>query len=157
MALEKIVFPLKAHDKILAIATFDPFDRETFTQLEQKNGMRIYLVLTTREDIIAAVEKHYQIREKVNSHKQEILLIDDSPVFTQVLDTALTNEGYEVLVAGDGIEGLDKALSHHPDLILCDLFLPRMDGYKFLLALKEHHKLTEIPVILVTSKASLEE
>jgi CheY-like chemotaxis protein len=157
MALEKMIFPLKSHDKTLAIATLDPFDRETFTQLAQKTGMRIYLVLSTREDIIAAVDKHYHIREKVNSHKQKILLIDDSPVFTKVLGTALANEGYDVLVAGDGIEGVDQALSHHPDLILCDLFLPRMDGYKFMLALKENHKIAGIPVILVTSKASLEE
>ena len=44
-----------------------------------------------------------------------ILLIDDSPFFTKVLSSALTKEGYEVLVAGDGIEGLRLALSHQPD------------------------------------------
>jgi hypothetical protein len=82
MALEKKIFPLNSHDKTLAIATFDPFDRETFTQLVQKSGIRIHLVLSTMEDIIAAVEKHYKIRGQMNSHKQKILLIDDSPVFT---------------------------------------------------------------------------
>jgi CheY-like chemotaxis protein len=45
------------------------------------------------------------------------------------LSAALINDGYEVLVAGDGIEGLKIALYQHPDLILCDQFLPRMDGY----------------------------
>jgi CheY-like chemotaxis protein len=159
MALKKMIFPLKSHDKTLTIATLDPFDRETFSQLEQITGMQIFLVLSTSENIIAAVEKHYPIREKekMNSQKQKILLIDDSILFTQVLGTALTKEGYEVLIAGDGIEGLKLALSHHPDLILCDLFLPRMDGYKFLFALKEHYQIAGIPVILVTSKASLEE
>jgi CheY-like chemotaxis protein len=157
MALQKMIFPLKCHDNTLAIATLDPLDRETFTQLAQITGMRVYLVLSTKDDILAAVEKHYLIRERETSHKQKILLIDDSPVFAKVLGTALTNEGYEILVAGDGIEGLKLALSHHPDLILCDLFLPRMDGYNFMLAMKEHHEIAGIPVILVTSKASMEE
>jgi CheY-like chemotaxis protein len=157
MALEKMIFPLKYHDRTLAIATIDPFDHDTFTQLAQITGMKIYLVLSTREDIIAAVEKHYLIRESEASHKQKILLIDDSPVFAKVLGTALRNEEYEVLVAGDGIEGLKLALSHHPDLILCDLFLPRMDGYNFMLAKNKQHEIAEIPVILVTSKASMEE
>jgi CheY-like chemotaxis protein len=157
MAFEKLIFPLKYYDRTLAIATFDPFDNETFTQLARKTGMRIYLVLSTKEDITAAVEKHYRLRERVAIHKQRILLIDDSPVFAKVLSTALTKEGYEVLVTEDGIEGLKLALSHHPDLILCDLFMPRMDGYNFIMAVRNCNEIAKIPVILVTSKASMEE
>jgi CheY-like chemotaxis protein len=157
MALDKMIFPLKRHDGTLAIAVLDPLDRETFAQLAQRTGMRIYLALSTREDIIAAIEKHYLDGERVKAFRQKILLIDDSPVFTQVLETALGKEGYEVLVAGDGIEGLKLAISSHPDLILCDLFMPRMDGYNFLHAIKGQGELVETPVILVTSKASVEE
>jgi len=157
MALEKMIFPLKHHDGTLAIAILDPFDHETFAQLAQRTGMRIYLALSTREEIIAAIEKHYLKGEKVKDFKRKILLLDDSPVFTQVLETALEKEGYEVLVAGDGIEGLKLTISSHPDLILCDLFMPRMDGYNFLHAIKTHPETAEIPVILVTSKASVEE
>jgi CheY-like chemotaxis protein len=157
LAVEKMIFPLKYHDRTLAIATLDPSDRETFTQLAEETGMRIYLVLSSREDILAAIEKHYLMGEKETTQKEKILLIDDSPVFAKVSGMALTNEGYEVLVAGNGIEGLKLALLHHPDLILCDLFLPRMDGYNFMLAMKEHPEIAETPVILVTSKASREE
>jgi CheY-like chemotaxis protein len=157
MAMEKMIFPLKHHDGTLAIAILDPLDRETFLQLAQKTGMRIYLALSTREDIIAAIEKHYLNGEKVTTYKQKILLIDDSPVFTQVLETALGKEGYEVMVAVDGIEGLKLTISSHPDLILCDLFMPRMDGYNFMHAIKAQPELADIPVILVTSKASVEE
>jgi CheY-like chemotaxis protein len=157
MALENMIFPLKYHDGTLAIAILDPFDHKTFAQLAQKTGMRIYLALSTREDIIAAIEKHYLNGEKVITYKQKILLIDDSPVFTQVLETALGKEGYEVLVAGDGIEGLQLAISSHPDLILCDLFMPRMDGYNFMHAIKAHPEMADISVILMTSKASVEE
>ena len=151
IALDKMIFPLKRHDGTLAIAVLDPLDRETFAQLAQRTGMRIYLALSTREDIIAAIEKHYLGGERVKAFRQKILLIDDSPVFTQVLETALGKEGYEVM-AGDGIEGLKLAISSHPDLILCDLFMPRMDGYNFLHAIKGQRELAGIPVILVTSK-----
>jgi CheY-like chemotaxis protein len=88
---------------------------------------------------------------------KQILLIDDSQVTIQVLDTALRKEGYEVLVAGDGVEGLKLAISHHPDLIVCDLFMPRMDGYALMLALKSHADMADIPVILLTVKALVEE
>lgn len=157
MALEKMVFPLKQYENTLALATFDPFDHETFAAIYAKTGMQIYLVLATRQDILAAIDKHYRIRGQVESYKQKILLIDDSALFTKILKTALSKEGYEVLVAGDGIEGLNMAISHHPDLILCDLFMPRLDGYKFLLALNEYQEIAAIPVILATSKASIEE
>lgn len=157
MALEMTFFPLKCSGDTLVIATPDPFDSETFIKLAKKTAMRIYLVLATRKDILEAIEKHYKIEEKAPAQKQKILLIDDSPVFVKVLNTALTNEGYEVLLAGDGIEGLKLVHSHHPDLILCDLFLPHMDGYSFIINLKSNHKIAETPVILVTSKASTDE
>jgi len=78
-------------------------------------------------------------------------------VFAKVMSAALENDGYEVLLAGDGIEGLKISLSQHPDLILCDQFLPRMDGYRFMLTMNGLNELAGIPVILVTSKASREE
>jgi len=156
-ALNKMVFPLKYHDKVLALATLDPFDSETFDEITRKTGMKIYPVLATREDIMAAVKKHYLIVERVEKGAKQILLIDDSLVTTQVLDTALRKEGYEVLVAGDGVEGLKLAVSHHPDLIVCDLFMPRMDGYAFMRVLKSHAEMADIPVILMTVKASVEE
>jgi CheY-like chemotaxis protein len=157
MSLEKMIFPLKQHDRVLALATLDPFDSETFADLSRKTGMKIYLALATREDIVAAIRKHYLKGEKLEDSRQKILIIDDSQVTTQVLDIALRKEGYEVLVGNDGIEGLKLAISNHPDLIVCDLFMPRMDGYAFMLALKTHADMAAIPVILMTAKASIEE
>jgi CheY-like chemotaxis protein len=157
MALEKMIFPLKHHDRVLALATLDPFDSETFADLTRRTDMKIYIALATSEDITAAIRKHYLKGKKIENGRQSILIIDDSRVTAQVLDIALRKEGYEVLVAGDGIEGLKLAISHHPDLILCDLLMPRMDGYAFMLALKAHADMAAIPVILMTAKASLEE
>jgi CheY-like chemotaxis protein len=157
MALENLIFPLKQNERMLAIATLDPYDQDTFDQLADITGMKIFTALATREEILASVKKHYGKEEKLKSDRHKILLIDDSPVFLKILDNALDKEGYEVLMAADGVEGLQRAISSHPDLILCDLLLPRMDGYKFQMALKAHYETEDIPVILITSKASMEE
>ena len=157
IALEKMVFPLKHHDRVLAVATMDPFDRETLEALSRKTGMRIYPALAAREDILAAVKKHYLKAENIEKGRNRILLIDDSQVAIQILEIALRKEGYEVLVAGDGIAGLKLAITHHPDLIICDLFMPRMDGYAFMQTLRVHDEMAAIPVILMTAKASMEE
>jgi len=53
------------------------------------------------------------------------------------LRAALENDGYELLVAGDGVEGLKLSLSQHPDLILYDQFKPRMNGYNFMLLVSD--------------------
>lgn len=157
LALEKLVFPLKQHEGMLAIATLDPFDRATFDYLAEKTGMKIYLALATREEIVTAIRRHYLVGKWATSGKRTILLMDPSPVVTQFLQQPLEREGYGVLVAHDGIEGLKLAFSSHPDLILCEQTMPRMDGYTFMQALKAHPETTAVPVILLSANLSAEE
>jgi CheY-like chemotaxis protein len=157
LALEKLVFPLKHHEGMLAIATLDPFDRVTFECLAEKTGMKIYPVLATRDDIFSAIKKHYLKGKGEKSSRQKVLLLDPSPIVTKMLEPSLAREGYEVLVAHDGIDGLKLAYAHHPDLIVCDSMMPRMDGYHFMLALRAHPETTDMPVILLSAIASSEE
>jgi CheY-like chemotaxis protein len=151
-AVEKLIFPLKQHKEMLAIATLDPFDRHTFKALAEKTGMEIHLALATRDDIFAAIRKHYPVQRWGLGGRQKILLIDPSPVTATLLQTPLERDGYEVLVSNDGIDGLKLAYSRHPDLILCDLLMPRMDSYMFMYALKTHPATIDTPVILMSSK-----
>lgn len=157
IAMEKLIFPLKHHERMLAIATSDPLDRETFDQLAKITGLNICPVLASREEIVASVRKNYANEESELSRSQKILLIDDSPIFIQVIESALRKEEYEVLVAGDGVEGLAMAIANQPDLILCDLLMPQMNGYEFIRILRAHYDIADIPVILMTTKASVEE
>jgi CheY-like chemotaxis protein len=157
MALEKLVFPLKQHGGMLAIATLDPFDLVTFECLAEKTRMKIYPVLATRDDIFSAIKKHYLKGKWEKSSRQKVLILDPSPIITKMLEPALAREGYEVLVAHDGIDGLKLAYTHHPDIIICDSMMPRMDGYNFMLALRAHPETTDMPVILLSARASGEE
>ncbi|MBI1921297.1 MAG: response regulator [Geobacter sp.] len=157
VAMEKLVFPLKAHQGTLAIAAADPMDHATFDYLAEKTGMKIYLAIATAEDILAAIKKHYPGGSQAEQGRKKILLIDPSPIVTNFLQGALEHESYEPIVANDGIEGLKLAFSYRPDLIICDLMMPHMDGYNFLHAVQAHPDMAEVPVILMASKEAAEE
>jgi two-component system phosphate regulon response regulator PhoB len=86
-----------------------------------------------------------------------ILLIEDEPNIQRLTGYALQTRGYEVVVASDGHEGLDKARSRLPDLILLDMVMPEMGGMEVLKALKEDGRLRDIPVLIVTASAQRED
>ncbi|RME00314.1 MAG: response regulator [Calditrichaeota bacterium] len=85
--------------------------------------------------------------------KKTILIIEDYPNVVEVLRMRLENAGYHVLVAFDGQEGLKLAREKHPDLIILDIMLPKMNGYKLCRILKFDVKYKDIPVFMLTSRA----
>jgi CheY-like chemotaxis protein len=142
---------------MLAVAITDPFDNDTLDYLAKKTGKRIVPVLAGRHDIQTAVSTFYLKANGTGSGKQKILVVDDSPSIATIIKVALEKEGYEVEIAGDGVEGLKLAIAGKPDLIICDSVMPRMDGFGLQRALKAHAATADIPLILLTSKASGEE
>ena len=83
----------------------------------------------------------------------KILIIDDSRLIAHVAKAVLSKRGHEVVLAQDGLSGLQTAMSEQPDIILLDLIMPVMDGYQVCQSLKEEDSTKEIPVIMLTSKA----
>lgn len=81
----------------------------------------------------------------------KILIIDDDPFFQKFCASKLTENGYEVEVASDGKEGLEKATNGSFDAILLDLILPELDGFGVLQAFASNEKLKTIPVIVFSS------
>ncbi len=84
---------------------------------------------------------------------KKILLVDDEPNIVAVVEARLKGNGYEVMVAQDGITGLELAKKERPDLIILDLMLPKLDGYKVCSLLKRDNRYAGIPIILFTAKA----
>ncbi|TIL81308.1 MAG: response regulator, partial [Mesorhizobium sp.] len=82
-----------------------------------------------------------------------ILAVDDTPENLEILRMRLEANGYEVVTAADGEEGLAKVRSLRPDLILLDIMMPKLDGISVVRMLKADVSLRSIPVILVTAKA----
>jgi CheY-like chemotaxis protein len=82
-----------------------------------------------------------------------ILLVEDNEMNRDMLSRRLARNGYEVLTADDGAQGLDAAASEKPDLILMDMSLPVMDGWEATRRLKTSEKTQAIPVIALTAHA----
>lgn len=158
MAVQKLVFPLKVQDGVLALAVTDPFDIECFDFLAKKTGLRIMPVIAPRKEIQAAIKGHYlRGREGDVFGRLKVLVVDDSTSVATIIAVALKKEGYEVLEANDGVDGLKLAIAERPDLIICDSVMPRMDGFALLRALRTNPATEAIPAILLTSKASGED
>ncbi len=87
---------------------------------------------------------------------KRILVIDDVEENSDILKTKLTYAGYEVLVAVDGESGLDTARREKPNLILCDIMLPKMDGWDVLAALRKDAGTENIPVIFMTAYTTIQ-
>ncbi|MDP2921858.1 MAG: response regulator transcription factor [Candidatus Omnitrophota bacterium] len=85
--------------------------------------------------------------------KEKVLIIEDEKDIVKVLDYNLKKEGFRVLSANNGEDGLDMARKEHPDLIILDLMLPELDGLEVCKAVKNDTKITHIPIIILTAKA----
>lgn len=85
----------------------------------------------------------------------KILIIEDEPLVRENLQEILELEGFQIFTAKDGKEGLEAVQVYVPDLILCDLMMPFLDGYGVLEALKKEPKTRNIPFILLTAKSDM--
>ena len=81
-----------------------------------------------------------------------ILIVDDDIGIRMLLSKFLQREGFETLLAEDGLEGLELAKKNHPDLIILDVVMPRMDGLTTARLIKFYKPLTEVPIIFLTAK-----
>ncbi len=87
------------------------------------------------------------------AERVRILLVDDEPSIVKMVSKRLEVEGFEVLMAMEGEEGLTKARAEQPDLIILDLMLPKLNGYEVCTMLKQDPRYQKIPVILFTARA----
>ena len=87
------------------------------------------------------------------NEKKRILVIDDEPDFAAIVQTNLRNEGFDVDVAYDGVEGLEKVKANPPDCIVLDVMMPEKDGYEVCSELKGDEKYQDIPIIMLTAVA----
>jgi two-component system, OmpR family, alkaline phosphatase synthesis response regulator PhoP len=88
---------------------------------------------------------------------KKILIIDDNAAVRSTLDALLRESGYSTITAENGLDGLYKAKQENPDLVLLDVMLPGMDGYRVCRIIKMSSNLKNIPVVMLTSRMSDED
>ena len=82
-----------------------------------------------------------------------ILIVEDDPVILRLLEVNFELEGFSVLLARDGFEGIEIARTEAPDLVVSDIMMPRMSGIELVAALKGDNGTADIPIILLSAKA----
>jgi DNA-binding response OmpR family regulator len=82
-----------------------------------------------------------------------VLVVDDDPVILKLLEVNFEMEGFQVVRAADGAEGLERARAVLPDIVILDVMMPRMTGYEVAKALREDDGTAHIPIIFVTARA----
>jgi len=90
---------------------------------------------------------------KPNSIK--VMVIDDSNTIRKSAEIFLVQAGYQVLLAEDGFDALAKIADHQPDVVFCDILMPRLDGYQTCALIKKNARLAGTPVIMLSSKDGL--
>ena len=90
-----------------------------------------------------------------NTPGVKVLVIDDSNTIRRSAEIFLKQGGYQVLLAEDGFDALSKVNDHEPDLIFCDILMPRLDGYQTCAIIKRNTKFANVPVIMLSSKDGL--
>ncbi|MEZ5333824.1 MAG: response regulator [Methanolobus sp.] len=102
-----------------------------------------------REALLASLQR---LKEANSTEQINVLVIDDESSVLELMDSMLSGEGYGVQLASRGKEGIEKALSNHPDIIILDLMMPVIDGFDVISELKKHPQTIDIPVIVCTAK-----
>ncbi len=88
---------------------------------------------------------------------KKILVIDDSKTIRLMMEAGLTKEGYEVITAIDGEDGLIKAFTENPNLIVLDVMMPKLNGFQVCRKIKRDERTLHIPVLILTAQDQKEE
>lgn len=86
-----------------------------------------------------------------------LLVVDDDPVIVTLLEMNFRMEGYRVLTASDGDEALRLIAEHRPDVVLCDVMMPKLDGHQVLEAVRAGPGTRDLPFLLLSAKAQSSE
>lgn len=103
--------------------------------------------------ITPPTNSHVDFTPTLTTTMTTILVIEDEPQIRANIVEILELADYQALEASDGEEGVKQALTHSPDLILCDVMMPRMDGYDVLATLRQNHYTDTVPFIFLTARA----
>jgi DNA-binding response OmpR family regulator len=103
----------------------------------------------------ATRQENVQVHEDARPPSQRVLIVEDELPMRTALKDCLEAEGYRVLTAADGVNGLERAIKEKPDLVLLDIMMPRLDGFAVCAELRRQAK--AVPVLMLTAKGQIED
>ncbi|TQV81399.1 hybrid sensor histidine kinase/response regulator transcription factor, partial [Aliikangiella coralliicola] len=138
------------------ISTFLPIVNETSfeateSQVNEELAVMELMSITSQESILGEGKKAIKFEDTRNT----VLIIEDNLDMLEYVRESI-EPNYHVLIAKNGLEGVELALQHVPDVIISDIMMPKMDGYQVTKKLRESNITNHIPIILLTAKGDLE-
>ncbi|WP_374336195.1 PleD family two-component system response regulator [Methyloversatilis sp.] len=85
----------------------------------------------------------------------KVMVIDDSNTIRRSAEIFLVQAGYQVVLAEDGFDALSKISDHHPQVVFCDIMMPRLDGYQTCALIKKNPRFAATPVVMLSSRDGL--
>lgn len=128
-----------------------PIDDLTWREYAVQGQKEVYASFTGYDEEANQDESE----EIISSEVPLLLVVDDNKDIRKYIRSVFKDE-YQVLEAADGQQGINKAITHVPDLVVCDLMMPVLDGFGFCKLLKANEATSHIPVIMLTAKATVE-
>ena len=83
---------------------------------------------------------------------KKVLIVEDDPSFLRAISHIVTREGYDVITASDGMTGVRMAKVDKPDLLICDVMLPGLDGFEICQQLRNETETAQLPIIILSAK-----
>jgi twitching motility two-component system response regulator PilG len=105
--------------------------------------------------IVANKNGESVLAESGGSAGVKVMVIDDSNTIRRSAEIFLVQAGYQVVLAEDGFDALAKISDHHPQVIFCDIMMPRLDGYQTCALIKKNHRFAATPVVMLSSRDGL--
>ena len=116
-------------------------------------GIAVVIEADSEQTVPVQGDASDEMTAKAEKDTKRILVVDDEEDIVKLVKMYLEYHHYEVITANDGQEGLEKVKTEKPDLIVLDLMLPKMNGYKVCGLLKKDTRYAKIPVVMFTAKA----
>jgi len=116
--------------------------------------MTIEAIQEISEDLELDLDLRFVEEKPVKPLRKRVLVVDDDPLVAKVLRTPLERAGFAVNTACHGLEALQKVKQAPPDLIILDILMPLLDGFKVARFLKFDKRFKDIPIVVLTSRAT---
>ena len=158
VAIANLIFPLKLQEGKLGVAISDPTLAEVLRTIAEEHNVGVVPYVATHREIMLAIKVHYlKSAPAAASDKKNVLVVDDDQAVSQFITSSLKRKGYHVVCAADGMEAFKEIMSNRFDLVITDKEMPKLNGYAVLESLRTFPETEKIPVILITSTATVDE
>jgi CheY-like chemotaxis protein/phosphoribosyl 1,2-cyclic phosphodiesterase len=163
---------MAAHVKKVILSHHDPAHDDAFLDaMQERCQQRVRTLGSNMQVAFAAEGMEIRLREaeeratenKVSQpastrfQRARILVADDDPGLVRFIQLVLSKDKYEILAAEDGQEAIEVTLREHPDLILLDVMMPKLNGYEVAKQLREMQEFQDVPIIMFTARADEED